>query len=160
MCKTRGSGGRFYYNATCCNFYNFTLCILYMFVVMHKTWREGDFITMHQAPELAQVAKSVRGNYTIFLKRKSSVFLCKKKSFLKWISYCDGLWSIRFSPHIGFALPCLVILLDGFLWDHEDDNIKDLILLFKRIIVLDEFFWYQEDNNVKDLILFFKRNWT
>ena len=45
MCKTGGGGGRFYYNATCCNLYNFTfnVCIFYTFVVMHKAWREGGF---------------------------------------------------------------------------------------------------------------------
>ena len=61
----------------------------------------------------------------------------------------------------------LLIVLDGFLWDQEDNNAKDLILFFKEeltidywmLFELDVFRWDQEGNNVRDLILLFKSNW-
>ena len=60
----------------------------------------------------------------------------------------------------------LLIVLDGFLWDQEDNNAKDLILFFKEeltidywmLFELDVFRWDQEANNVRDLILLFESN--
>ena len=60
----------------------------------------------------------------------------------------------------------LLIVLDGFLWNQEDNNVKDLILFFSRgiyywlltVFELDVFRWDQEANNVRDLILLFESN--